>query len=354
MKHAPTLADALIRESYGKNYDKIDPERKVAKYIAQANRFVLDDTMSAFMSDLAWASMLTCQTGDKANMLMEGLRKLARAPHRVTWIEYNMREKKKRADAEYSSIKRDVGAQLIYEEGKKYERVPEKGGWLIIQHPQVETAFFALECVSHTWDVDGTTMLPIAQANVVAHTWNTEDKPIPWNNEKFDIRCKDGTPGWISQMTIGVNTYKSPYVGVTTGFYTEKIMRVYRAQSQFNPLEELAGDLRHLWALLATINDLPVSISDVTTSKGFIAKGRHRKFVDHKVIRMTVPTKRYKKIAAQAIAHARRRAHQVRGHWRKDRWHPGERIWIREHQRGDASLGFVTHSYEITHPEVKP
>jgi hypothetical protein len=26
-----------------------------------------------------------------------------------------------------------------------------------------------------------------------------------------------------------------------------------------------------------------------------------------------------------------------------------ERIWIKEHQRGDASLGFVTHDYRVTH-----
>lgn len=27
----------------------------------------------------------------------------------------------------------------------------------------------------------------------------------------------------------------------------------------------------------------------------------------------------------------------------------GSRIWIREHQRGDASLGFVTHDYSVKH-----
>jgi hypothetical protein len=72
-------------------------------------------------------------------------------------------------------------------------------------------------------------------------------------------------------------------------------------------------------------------------------------------------------VTAQIV---RRRAHQVRGHWRKDYRHPllpgcvhvfddnmtcklcsGHKLWIAEHQRGDASLGFVTHDYEIHHDD---
>ena len=67
------------------------------------------------------------------------------------------------------------------------------------------------------------------------------------------------------------------------------------------------------------------------------------------MITLTVPAKRYETVAKRAIAIARRRGHQVRGHWRKDHWHPGERIWIREHVRGDTSLGFVMHDYAVTH-----
>jgi hypothetical protein len=51
---------------------------------------------------------------------------------------------------------------------------------------------------------------------------------------------------------------------------------------------------------------------------------------------------------------ARRRAHQVRGHWRRDWRHEGQRIWIKEHQRGDASLGFVTHDYHVEHRDGTP
>jgi hypothetical protein len=60
------------------------------------------------------------------------------------------------------------------------------------------------------------------------------------------------------------------------------------------------------------------------------------------------------KVARSIIARARRRAHQVRGHWRRDWRHEGNRIWIKEHQRGDASLGFVTHDYTVKHEPEHP
>ena len=56
---------------------------------------------------------------------------------------------------------------------------------------------------------------------------------------------------------------------------------------------------------------------------------------------------RYKALARKAVTMMRRRAHQVRGHWRDDWRHPGQKIWVKEHQRGDASLGFVLHDYTV-------
>jgi hypothetical protein len=64
----------------------------------------------------------------------------------------------------------------------------------------------------------------------------------------------------------------------------------------------------------------------------------------------------------------RRRAHQVRGHWR-DNWRRplsklcehefdadmvctrcrGHKIWVSEHHRGDAGLGTVIHDYAVHH-----
>jgi len=81
--------------------------------------------------------------------------------------------------------------------------------------------------------------------------------------------------------------------------------------------------------------------------------GRYRKFLSHGVITLNVPQHvSLRKVAQRALV-SLRRAHMVRGHWRDD-WHlpkGNKALWIREHQRGDASLGFVMHDYKVEHPE---
>ena len=114
---------------------------------------------------------------------------------------------------------------------------------------------------------------------------------------------------------------------------------------------------------------LPVTFERVEPSKGYMARGGgYKKFLQHTVLHLTVPETRWRKLVGKTAAILRRRAHQVRGHWRKDWRSPlaslcehdfddhmkcrrcsGHKIWIAEHQRGDASVGFVTHDYEVHH-----
>jgi hypothetical protein len=129
---------------------------------------------------------------------------------------------------------------------------------------------------------------------------------------------------------------------------------------------------RVLWALLATINDLPVTIEHVEPSRGYIMRGSYRKFVTHSIVHLTVPETRWRKLLTTTASLLRRRAHQVRGHWRNDWRKPlskacdhefnadlicrrcgGHKIWIAEHQRGDASIGFVTHDYSVEHEPIE-
>ena len=118
--------------------------------------------------------------------------------------------------------------------------------------------------------------------------------------------------------------------------------------------------LRTLWGLLATLNDLPVVIETVVPSRGYVARGTYKKFLEHSTVTLKVPETKWRALAARTAALIRRRAHQVRGFWRRDWRHPlaplcahefddamtctrcrGRKIWIAEHQRGDTSLGFV-------------
>jgi hypothetical protein len=141
-------------------------------------------------------------------------------------------------------------------------------------------------------------------------------------------------------------------------------------------LQEWSGVQRRMWALLATINDLPVVVAEVKQSRGFLAKGQYRKFLDHRTITLTVPEKLYKKTIRDALANAHRRGGPVREHWRRDWRKPlsplcdhewgadekhmfcthcnGRKIWINEHVRGDTSRGFVTHDFTVTHDPETP
>jgi hypothetical protein len=366
-KNSPTLADALIQASFKKHYELLDPKRELPKLLAEANRYVLNDSMSGFMADLAWASLLTSLNQGKAQNLLDSMRRQARAPHKVTWIEYNHQAKHRRSQ-EYGSNRNSPA-----------DSGPDKCGWLILQHPQIDTAFWAIECASHSWDLDGKTKIANPQAFAFSHVWCSEDHPIPWN--RFPLKVHGGT---VEGITTGVLAYRSPYVGVSAGFVPEKIALKFIQHSESrgqSPVKELAGDLRYLWALLTTLNDLPVKISEATAAPGhFFAKGKYRKFLTHKTITLTIPETKYKRTAARAIVAVRKRAHQVRGHHRVHWKHPGRfdceheyrsmgqedrsvvetsgtvleckfcgqrKSWITEHVRGDASLGFVTHSYEV-------
>jgi hypothetical protein len=144
-------------------------------------------------------------------------------------------------------------------------------------------------------------------------------------------------------------------------------------------LQEWTGSLRRVWALLATIDNLPLTYGQVRQSKGFLGRGRIRKFLDHTTITLNIPAKVDTRVLARkVIAIAHRKRHSVRSHWRDDwrnvpskRCNPhlwecvddnadlircetcrGQQMFIHQHERGDASLGYVTHDYKVTHGKV--
>jgi hypothetical protein len=357
MKKAPTLADAMIREWSRPLYRRaLDPNNVIAQSIAKARKFVLDANMSAFMADLAYASLLTCHNTGKAHKLLDGMRQLARLPHDLTWIEYDFHAKAQRAVHEY-------GATI----NLNPEQRPDKCGWICWQHPTLPTAFMAVECSSQSFNQQGEKQ-GVPQATPFAYGWRTEDGPPPWAS--MPVRGHAHPEGYLT----GIMSYRSDSVRVIAPPHLPReFIDYYLEHTAYNPLKEVSSDLRYLWALLATINDLPTKMMDVRSAKGYIGRhGKYHKFVDHKVIHLTVPAKAYKRVAQRAIAIARRRAHDVRGHWRRHwmhrpatfcehRWEAhgndvscplcgGKRIWIPSHQRGDASLGFVMHDYNVEHP----
>jgi len=343
-----TLADDLIREWQRPVYRKIDKNNWLASHVAQARKFVLDEGMSAFMADLSYVSLNACKTIAARTHLVESMRKLARLPHATTWIEYDKQAHRRRVKEAYHP---DIVAEA--------DSVPDRSGWLLMQHPKLETVFMAIHCTSHSWDNENKRQA-YPNAGQFAYAWSSDDTIPPWPRDPFyhsnqPCRVVSGDPelmasppgvltGVLDYHTESFSVIHAPHIGKEAD---EQFKRM--GGRFFNPLGELAHDARYLWSLLATINDLPTSMAVVKPTKGYVSRGSYKKFSEHTVISLTVPTKRYKTVANRAIAIARRRGHQVRGHWRINRFHAGERIWIREHVRGDTSLGFVLHDYAVTH-----
>jgi hypothetical protein len=121
------------------------------------------------------------------------------------------------------------------------------------------------------------------------------------------------------------------------------------------------------WAL-ALINEVPLTMLPARPPGQMRAPGGWRPFITNRVVEINLAGRGVRRQIREAIheATSRRRAHLVRGHWRvslaadapSDRWtwrwsmrhrRAAWHLWITEHQRGDASLGWVDHAYEVKH-----
>jgi hypothetical protein len=142
-----------------------------------------------------------------------------------------------------------------------------------------------------------------------------------------------------------------------------------------------AGVIRFLIAVLAMINDVPKSVATVAPRTGsYKARFRDIAYMGHSLITLKVPKARPARFAMAKLDKAARelaqtrRAHTVRGHYRRTNYSPrgthtsfrcdheplrvqdgvgtcnkcGHAVrWIPHFVRGDASLGWVEHDYLV-------
>jgi len=361
----PTLLDRLRASTYvADQNDAFFPQAELRKKLMEARRFVLDDKMSAMLGDLASAGF-TAKTQPARHRAVEAMRMGARLPHRVTWIEYNLRQcmaaTRKHTNLSYRKIT-DRNYQVVAGHQSDLREIPLQEGWLIEQHPQIDTAFRASLFTHHEQEhLDGFNMWQFPWT----YCWVTDDSVLPWRQAESSFKF---SKGGLAPLIVGLTGYESQHVGIEV---SDKVLGASdELQNRMaNLMIEWSGTVRRMWALLSTINSLPVEIKEVQAAKGFMARRNYHRFLDHKTVTLTIPETQYVKVARAAVAQARRRAHEVRGHWRRDWRHPisplcehdwlakdgfnecsicnGRKLWIHEHQRGDASLGFVTHSYQV-------
>jgi hypothetical protein len=356
MAKAPTLIDHLYRASF-RNEPTLGWSNHASWRAAfqRAHRFVLDDAMSTFLGELSTQAFAKTDMRKKENgplraKMAEHLRMGARLPFPTTWIEYDAR-------LSLARIHQILGRPFDPKETPKTE------GWLLQQHPHLDTAILAHIITHDAEKPDGlmydTWCFPLALA------WTVDiDTVLPWRLVRFN----DEKGLSNSEATTGLVGYRTD----RAGWVTSDWLQTFPNQSAYIELvKEWSGVQRRMWALLATLADLPVELTEARVSKGFVAKGAYRKFLSHKTVTLTVPVAKYRKTARIALAAAHRRAHPVRAHWRKDWRNPlsplcehdftadelhmtcgickGRKSHVKDHMRGDAGRGVITHDYQITH-----
>lgn len=324
------------------------PVRSLLQMIGKARKFVLDANMATYFADLVHDGMRGGLR--KRRTTTDNMRQLARLPYPLTWFELQL-------DV---FVRRMLDRDATWKKTNKLAHTPRRFGWLFQQHPQIDAAFRATEIMENT-GISGRVFLP----HPVSLMWMTNDAPLPWHN-LIDWRLVpdriDSNPQIGAVATYGDDDLTNEMIAKFLKIEPELIVPYFTAP-QF-------------LALLATINDLPIIIEPVSPQRGYIHRGNYRKFMMHSVVHLTVPETRYRAVIRKSFLALRRRAHQVRGHWRHDWlngplrycdhvWESqvidghelahrictrckGRLLWIPPHQRGDASLGFVMHDYDIT------
>lgn len=155
---------------------------------------------------------------------------------------------------------------------------------------------------------------------------------------------------------------------VSPGSASHNLLQHFR-----NDVMESRGNLRFYTAVLAMINNCPITYKH-RPAKGFMrARLRNVPYLDSHTVTIHADSARVHTIVDRAIKaeisrHNKR--HDVRGHWalaeyghggRACRHEPVERdgayalcgkcakliVWRDHYERGDASLGFVQHNYEV-------
>lgn len=365
MKPAPTLIDEVYRASFRAETNFGWRSNSAMRHALEGTRrFMCDESMAAFMAELSNEAFIrTTFNGPLAARIADSLRVSARLPHESIWIEYPLRAYQVRSHEIRNQAPIDMS------------EVPWREGWLIQQHPKIDSAhivhmFNQADDLTKSDDGFRLWTFPFALA------WCSDDNPLPWQST-VDSRKSDGSKGFISRTLVGLADYERDNVGcVRSQLLTDLHPEIRRAYSSL--LLEWTGTMRRIWALLATIDHLPLTHEGVRQSKGFLARGRIRKYLNHNTITLNIPAKKDTRVLArQMIAIAHRKRHEVRAHWRDDWRNPpskrcnphlwecvddnadlirceqchGRQIYIHKHERGDASLGYTTHDYVLKHEQ---
>ena len=336
MKEDTTLFNRTLRQSFA--WDKLSPAgaKELRQALNEAHRFVLDGDMSKFLGTLACTPFIfEREKREQRDKVMDSILKSARLPHKTLWVELSL--------IDYKRGVMEAGGPKINFDVKE---VPLQEGWLIETHPDDDENFRATLFLSDPKIRNRQSI--IVPASII---WTTKEnvEPAYWPDPiKYD-RSLDFN-NVASKVLLGLPEYSTKAVTLSACPFT-RLYSPDTAPQLASFFREWSGVQRRILVFLATITDLPIVKKACKPSeRKYLAKGQLRAYLDYDMITLNVPERRYTdrtKLARDILLKVHRRAHMVRGHWRH--MGTGKKVWVKEHQRGDATLGFVRHGYAVTH-----
>jgi len=115
-------------------------------------------------------------------------------------------------------------------------------------------------------------------------------------------------------------------------------------------MRELSGTVRFVVAMLAILTACPVEYVDVAPRGTHLVNRKPKARLKYQIPKMMLPRRKPKNPGqwARKFIHAaakRMRRHFVKGHWRT--LANTHKVWVHEHERGDARLGHVGYLTEV-------
>lgn len=358
-----TLADHLLQWTFEpwRACDHLGLPRppKPARKILEANMPFLRDKLRQArrmkLSDPFMRSVFQSTIGQNVDRILARC-DLAHLPFDVLWVEYNA----------------DVRKDFIANYDPAMESDPDKPvlcGWLMYRadpdDPAIWTAHY------YTYDVEGFV------SN--SHTCYKFGVPMSVEHEMaYHTACawgfgRRGQPVFIPEAADRASAALDPIIATQLLKVAKYRNKELLAQQALKQLAGYRGDLMLLVSLLAAINYVPIRYRHCVPTGTYRRRFKNIPFMDYREVTIEAGSLRIEQMVDRELEKAEKahkRAHEVRGHWRHwitaercvpydlHRWE-GEtvkqecarcrtrRSWIETHVRGDASLGWVKHDYEV-------
>jgi hypothetical protein len=306
----------FVRNSFPSQYHAMRAcTDRLAKDMAAAKKIVLDNE----------ALRVVCRISNTSDEhLLSGMRYLARLPFESVFVEFDGDER--RAIFIENGTLVDDGLGAVGRQGYLIKRVSpdDPTVWRATRYHGAEYGVDASSC---SWVVS--TDKPISSDNnpLASLAWGI-NKAIP-DHMAFAIRHE---PSDVTRTLRHTEAELKSDVesGAIDGMGTVRLLITFLTMMDTVPMDAVHREPQHT---------------------RLVGGGKRVKYDTHSRIKLNLTRRNsiFKVIKSAIKAHRRR--HEVRGHWRNWRDEDGKvlrSVWIEKHERGDAALGWVHHSYDIT------